>query len=49
MRELFEVYLNTASDYLWDQFQRDLELSQRILAHIDNALEALGNALYPKK
>jgi hypothetical protein len=44
MRDLFEVYLNNACDFLWSQFEKDLEFSERIIAHAQTLFEALRNA-----
>jgi hypothetical protein len=49
MRDLFEVYLNDACDFLWSQFEKDLEFSQRVVAYVQKALEALGDFFKFKK
>jgi hypothetical protein len=37
MRERLEGYCDQLAAFLWDQFQKDLELSERVIGYFDKA------------
>jgi hypothetical protein len=41
MRERIEVYCDTIADFIWQQFQKDLEMSERVVAYVDKAFQSV--------
>jgi hypothetical protein len=39
--ERIEAYLNQFADFLWEQFERDMEMSQRAIRHFDEAVDKI--------
>lgn len=49
MRERLEGYLDEFSHFVWNQFQKDLELSERWVGSIEKAWLFLYDFICPRK
>lgn len=49
MRSTIETYLNSMGDYLWAQFEKDMELSYKVVDQINKILSTIHGFFYPQK
>jgi hypothetical protein len=48
MRERVEQVLQQLSDFVWLQFEKDLAMSEKIVAFFDHALESITRYFQPR-
>ena len=49
MRATIETCLNSMGDYLWSQFEKDLEMSYKVSDQIHKILSVIHGFFYPQK
>ena len=47
LRHYLEGGLDALSDFLWQEFQRDIDLSHRIVESLDHTLSVFRKLLHP--
>lgn len=49
MREAIESYLDTIGNFVWGQFEKDMEMSYKVMDYLNKVWGNLHGIFFPKK